>query len=73
MDNVEISSMQNYKTKDLQKENKVTLIIMDLISLFKGLVLVTNVLPVLTGFCLALYFTNASFGESLEVVFNIQS
>ena len=39
------------------------MIITDLISLFKGLVLITNVLPVLTGFCLALYFTNASFGE----------
>ena len=70
MDNVEISSMQNYKTKDLQKENKFSMIIKDLISLFKGLVLVTNILPVLTGFCLALYFTDASFGNHWMLFLN---
>jgi heme o synthase len=63
MDKVDITTMQNFKTKDLEKESKVSTIILDLISLFKGLVLITNILPVLTGFCLALYFTNASFGE----------
>lgn len=35
--------------------------ITDIKSLFKGKVLVLNVLPVLTGFWLALYFTNNSF------------
>jgi heme o synthase len=48
------------------KENKNFL--SDLKSLFKGIVLIANVLPVFTGLGLALYFTNTSFMEKLDVV-----
>ncbi|MCT8136607.1 protoheme IX farnesyltransferase [Anaerobacillus sp. CMMVII] len=40
-------------------------LISDLKSLLKGPVLIANVLPVFTGFWLALYFSNASFNEYL--------
>ncbi|MBO0962618.1 heme o synthase [Neobacillus sp. MM2021_6] len=39
----------------------------DIRSLFKGPVLIANVLPVFTGFWLALYFTGASFDEYWDV------
>jgi len=39
----------------------------DLISLFKGIVLIANVLPVFTGFWLAIYFTNASIIGNLNL------
>lgn len=42
--------------------------ILDLASLLKGLVLVVNVLPVLTGFWLALHFTNSSMLEHWDVL-----
>ncbi|MEN1969230.1 heme o synthase [Lentibacillus sp. N15] len=38
-------------------------IITDFKELFKAIVLISNVLPVFTGFWLALYFTNASFAN----------
>lgn len=41
-------------------------IVFDVIKLVKGLVLVSNVLPVFTGFWLALYFTGASFAANWE-------
>ncbi|WP_318614404.1 heme o synthase [Sporosarcina sp. YIM B06819] len=41
--------------------------IADLKSLFKGIVLIANVLPVLTGFWLALYFSNTTLGANWEV------
>lgn len=47
-------------TNELDKPSLVT----DLVSLFKGPVLISNVLPVLTGFWLAIYFTGASFTEN---------
>lgn len=40
----------------------------DLKSLFKGFVLIANVLPVFTGLWLALYFTNTSFTDKLDIV-----
>ncbi|RSD24845.1 heme o synthase [Mesobacillus subterraneus] len=40
----------------------------ELKSLFKGIVLIANVLPVFTGLWLALYFTNTSFIDKLDVV-----
>ncbi|MCT2537899.1 heme o synthase [Aquibacillus koreensis] len=40
-----------------------TSVIADIKSLFKGLVLISNVLPVLIGFWLALYFSGGSFGD----------
>ncbi|WP_314728266.1 hypothetical protein [Bacillus sp. Marseille-Q3570] len=48
-------------------ERRIPGIIADIRSLLKGLVLVSNVLPVFTGFWLALYFTNASFAAHWEV------
>lgn len=45
-----------------------TSIITDIKSLFKGLVLVSNVLPVFTGLWLAMYFTNTSIAEEWVVV-----
>jgi heme o synthase len=48
--------------------NDNTNILSDLKSLFKGIVLVANVLPVITGLWLALYFTNTSLTDKLDVV-----
>lgn len=44
-------------------------VISDLKSLLKGLVLIVNVLPVFTGILLALYFTNSSISDHLDVFF----
>jgi heme o synthase len=40
----------------------------DLMSLFKAIVLIANVLPVFTGLWLAMYFTNTSISDKLDVV-----
>lgn len=48
------------KTTVSTKQNLSTLVA-DLKSLFKAIVLISNVLPVLTGFWLALYFTDSTF------------
>lgn len=40
----------------------------DLMSLFKAIVLIANVLPVFTGLWLAMYFTNTSITDKLDVV-----
>lgn len=39
----------------------------DLRELFKGVVLIANVLPVITGFWLAIYFTKSSFMQHLDL------
>jgi len=57
----------NEKTYQVQ-DRSIKSIISDLTSLLKGLVLVVNVLPVLTGFWLALHFTNASILEYWDVL-----
>src|SRR5699024_5455903 len=44
-------------------------VLTDLKLLVKGKVLIANVLPVLTGFILALYFTGTTFQENLELFF----
>nr|WP_263323708.1 heme o synthase [Neobacillus sp. Marseille-Q6967] len=49
-----------------QKVEKGAGIIADLKSLFKAVVLVANVLPVITGLWLALYFTQSSFTDHLD-------
>lgn len=49
------------------KEQSKTTIISDIKALVKGIVLISNVLPVLTGFWLALYFTNSSFAAHWDV------
>jgi heme o synthase len=40
----------------------------DLMSLFKAVVLIANVLPVFTGLWLAMHFTNTSFIDNLDIV-----
>lgn len=60
-------SIQNGEMAALSNERNGSTLFADVISLFKGLVLVLNVLPVLTGFCLALYFTNTTFSENWSV------
>lgn len=42
-------------------------VLLDIIYLFKGFVLVANIFPVLTGFWLALHFTNTTFMENWNV------
>ncbi|MBT2217354.1 heme o synthase [Virgibacillus dakarensis] len=42
-------------------------LIADFKELFKAIVLISNVLPVLTGFWLALHFTNSTFAENWEL------
>src|SRR5690625_7891667 len=39
----------------------------DLRELFKGVVLIANVLPVITGFWLATYFTDSSFMQHFDL------
>ncbi|MFE8698741.1 heme o synthase [Cytobacillus sp. FJAT-53684] len=50
------------KTATSNKQNTNSLLA-DLRALFKAAVLIANVLPVFSGFWLALYFTNASFSD----------
>ncbi|MEI3607302.1 heme o synthase [Pseudogracilibacillus sp. SE30717A] len=45
---------------DMEKHN-IRSFLADLKSLVKGIVLIANILPILSGFWLALYFTNTSF------------
>ncbi|HLR81012.1 MAG TPA: heme o synthase [Bacillota bacterium] len=52
--------MNKSSSQSGRKVEKSTLL-SDLKSLFKGIVLIANVLPVFAGFWLALHFTNASF------------
>lgn len=60
-------SMRNGEMAALSNERTGSTFLADIISLFKGLVLVLNVLPVLTGFWLALHFTNTAFSETWSV------
>lgn len=53
--------LENEKREDQSGNRKFFAIISDLRSLFKGFVLIANVLPILTGFWLALYYTDSSF------------
>lgn len=66
MKNEEIPS--KYKVgSTLAKEEDTTNLFLDLKELLKGIVLIANVLPVFTGFWLALYFTDSSFMEYWDV------
>lgn len=60
-------SMQNGEMAALSNERNGSTFLADVVSLFKGIVLISNVLPVLTGFWLALYFTNTTFSENWSV------
>ena len=48
--------------------SKLIQFFIDVKFLLKGKVLVANVLPVLTGFCLALYISNQSFQDQFVVI-----
>jgi heme o synthase len=63
----EISSFQKAGKELLIDERNSSSLISDLKSLFKAGVLIANVLPVFTGFWLALHFTNHSFSDYWEV------
>ncbi|MCZ2258316.1 heme o synthase [Sporosarcina sp. G11-34] len=63
----QISSWRKVEKSTPSNKRTILNLISDLISLFKGLVLVSNVLPVFTGFCLALYFTNTAFTAKWDV------
>ncbi len=56
-----IPSPQRVGKEILSNKQMISTFILDLKSLFKAPVLIANVLPVFTGFWLALYFANASF------------
>ena len=60
-------SWRKVRKKPVQKEQHLSTLFADLKSLFKAIVLISNVLPVLTGFWLALYFTNTTFVANWDV------
>lgn len=60
-------SLQNGEMAVMSNERSKSTFLTDIISLFKGIVLISNVLPVLTGFWLALHFTNTAFSENWSV------
>jgi heme o synthase len=65
--NVEgISSIQRVDKAALPNQ-KSSSFWLDMKELFKAIVLISNVLPVVTGFWLALYFTNTSFVANWDV------
>lgn len=66
MNNEEVHSPLNIEKAHLSIKKNATLI-SDLKSISKAGVLISNVLPVFTGFWLALHFTNASFIEYWDV------
>jgi heme o synthase len=57
----ETLSLQKVGKATFPNERNISTLVSDLKALFKAPVLVSNVLPVVTGFWLALHFTNASF------------
>lgn len=62
-----LSQQEGEQRKEIIVQNSSSLI-SDLKLLFKGLVLVSNVLPVLTGLWLAMYFTDVSLASNWDVV-----
>lgn len=62
MEKVEIIT-SNHRNNDFSAERKKATVFTDLKELFKGIVLISNVLPVFAGFWLALHFTHSSFTE----------
>jgi heme o synthase len=67
MSNNEVPSLQKDRKTIISNQLNTSGIITDLRLLFKGPVLIANVLPVLAGFWLALHFTAASFTDRLDV------
>lgn len=67
MSKAETPSLQEVRKVTLSAEQNTSTLIKDLKALFKLPVLIANVLPVFTGFWLALYFSNTSFADTLDV------
>lgn len=67
MTKVMIPSQQKVEKSTLSNERTMATKIADLKSLFKGIVLIANVLPVLTGFWLALHFSNTTLAANWGV------
>ena len=59
-----VASRQSAEHVTFSSGKSITTLILDLKSLLKGFVLIANVLPVLAGFWLAIYFTNTSFSAN---------
>ena len=59
--------LENEESENSSTKRNFLAIISDLRSLFKGFVLIANVLPILTGFWLALYYTQSSIVEYWDV------
>lgn len=62
-----LPSSQKDGTVLLVKEQNTSTLLSDLKALFKANVLLANVLPVFTGYWLALYFSGTSFSENWDV------
>ena len=63
MDKVETAPSHQFVNSNQANKHTIASLFFDLKELFKGIVLVSNVLPVFAGFWLALYFTNASIAD----------
>lgn len=66
MQKKQLTSAQTLSAASPLNEGKETSMVTDLKLLFKGLVLVLNVLPVIIGFWLAVYITGGTFSEHLD-------
>lgn len=62
-------SLQKARETSLFDAQKTLQLLSDFKALFKGPVLIANVLPVFTAFWLVLYFTNSTFSEYLGLFF----
>lgn len=67
MTKVMVPSQRKVEKATLSNERTMSTKIADLKSLFKGIVLIANVLPVLTGFWLALHFSNTTLATNWGV------
>ncbi len=67
MTKVMAPSQQKVENSALPSKRTMSGIMSDLKSLFKGIVLIANVLPVLTGFLLALHFSNTTLATNWDV------
>ena len=60
-------SWQKVEEPKISTKQNMVILFADLKSLFKAIVLISNVLPVLTGFWLALYFSNSTLLANWDV------
>lgn len=63
MDKVETAPSHQFVNSDSANKQSIASLFFDLKELFKGMVLISNVLPVFAGFWLALYFTNSAITD----------